>query len=391
MTEELQLFLEDADEQLTFMENALVDMQEGGVNEEDIGALFRAMHTIKGTAGMFGFDDVVGFAHVAESLLSEVRSQNIELTEDMLELFLLAKDHTQTLINIASEHQEIDDDLRVVNDDLLVKLSACMPGAEQEVIQNKPKEEIEDSEVSSSDEKLWYIGVNLHEDFYTSGMDIVNIISFLEDLGEVKSINATVDKIPLLEEYQPLNAYMNFHLKLLSTSSHEEIEEVFEFILDDLDLFIFDTKDSDSLKKMMDSHSDKRALKSYLIEHNIFTQKEIEQTEAKKEQEIKAEVETKSKVEVKKVTTKDANFKPEKTNFSLRVDSSKVDQLINQISEMVIANAKIDQRADELDDTDLIELTSTMSDMLEDVRSSVMDVRMVQVGDTFAKFRRIVG
>ena len=73
MNEELELFLEDSEEQLTFMENALVAMQESGVNEEDIGALFRAMHTIKGTAGMFGFDDVVSFAHVAESLLSAFR------------------------------------------------------------------------------------------------------------------------------------------------------------------------------------------------------------------------------------------------------------------------------------------------------------------------------
>ena len=77
MTEELQLFCEDADEQLTFMENALISMQENGVEEEGIGELFRAMHTIKGTAGMFGFDTVVGFAHVAESLMTSSPTQRV--------------------------------------------------------------------------------------------------------------------------------------------------------------------------------------------------------------------------------------------------------------------------------------------------------------------------
>lgn len=87
MSEELQLFLEDSSEQLNFMESSLVNMQEEGVNEEDVGALFRAMHTIKGTAGMFGFDDVVGFAHIAENLLSEVRSDKVPLTPEMITLF----------------------------------------------------------------------------------------------------------------------------------------------------------------------------------------------------------------------------------------------------------------------------------------------------------------
>ena len=88
MTEELELFAEDTEEQLQFMENALLDTTESGVDSEKIGAIFRAMHTIKGTAGMFGFDDVVSFTHVAENLLDEVRKDNVEMTPAMLALML---------------------------------------------------------------------------------------------------------------------------------------------------------------------------------------------------------------------------------------------------------------------------------------------------------------
>lgn len=366
MTNELQLFLEDVSEQMTFMENALVDMQEGGVNEDDVGALFRAMHTIKGTAGMFGFDAVVSFTHVAESLLSEVRSQTIELTSDMLDLFLLVKDHVERLIEIATENQELDEELQSRNDELLTKLKSFMPGMQKE----EPKvsqisKDVNEIELGAN-EKLWYVGIKLHEDFYSSGMDIINLLSFLGDLGEMESIVPVVKNIPDFDEYQPLIAYVGFHIKLISSHSKEDIEEVFEFNLDDLDLKI---EEVETAKE----------------ENEVISQEPQEKQVEKKSETVKKEK------KVSKPNSSDDTKKAEKTNFSLRVDSSKVDQLINQISEMVIANAKIAQIADNLDNSELSESTSVMSDMLEEVRSSVMNIRMVQVGDSFTKFRRIVG
>ncbi|MEA3352834.1 MAG: Hpt domain-containing protein [Campylobacterota bacterium] len=74
MDEDLALFYEDATEQLQNMENALLDASEGTDDLEKIGEIFRAMHTIKGTAGMFEFDHIVKFTHTAENLLDEVRN-----------------------------------------------------------------------------------------------------------------------------------------------------------------------------------------------------------------------------------------------------------------------------------------------------------------------------
>ena len=394
MTEELQLFLEDSEEQLTLMENALVAMQESGVNEEDIGALFRAMHTIKGTAGMFGFDDVVSFAHVAESLLSEVRSGTVELTEEMLALFLLCKDHTERLVEIASQNEAIDDALQKVNDDLLDKLLALMPGAK-----NKPAPKASEPEVieksdaeAGNSEDIWHVSISLNEDFFSSGMDIVNIISCLEDLGSIKKTIPVTTKVPLLESYNPVAAYMGFEIQLQGSTSFDEIEEIFEFILDDLELAIFKTSDTEALKEFIDSQDDVTKFRVFLLEYELYTQADLDALEPKPEPtpvvEVKKQDSTPAPAKVEKKATPK---KQEQKHFSLRVDSSKVDQLINQISEMVIANAKIAQRADMLDDTDLDEATTIMTDMLEDVRSSVMNIRMVQVGDSFAKFKRIVG
>ena len=354
MTNELELFLEDASEQLTFMENALVDMQDGGVNDEDIGALFRSMHTIKGTAGMFGFDDVVSFTHIAENLLSEVRSQTIELSEDMISIFLLVKDHVETLIELATNNEILTSNIKDTNDELLSKLKLFLSNNEPDVIPKNTREKIEVTNESEK-EKLWSVELMLHEDFFASGMDIINLLSFLGELGTTQNIVPIIDNIPNLDEYKPLSSYIGFNIELLTSSSKEDIEEVFEFNLDDLDLDI----------------------KEIQVDTPVEEKKEIEFTEES--------LQEKPILKHKELLTE------KKTDFSLRVESSKVDQLINKISEMVIANAKIAEIADNFDNSELIESTGIMSDMLEDVRSSVMNIRMVQVGDSFAKFRRIVG
>jgi len=130
MTEELELFAEDTEEQLQFMESALLDAVEEGVDDEKIGAIFRAMHTIKGTAGMFGFDDVVSFTHVAENLLDEVRKGNAEMTPDLLTLMLKSKDHVDTLAQLSINEEEITPEITATGEGLLTELRGMMPGAE---------------------------------------------------------------------------------------------------------------------------------------------------------------------------------------------------------------------------------------------------------------------
>ena len=123
MSEELEIFLEDCDDQLQMMENALVDMQNSGATEDSIGAIFRAAHTIKGSAGMFGFDDIVAFTHIVENLFEHIREGTIEVTPDMVDLFLLCKDHIDKLIAVLTDEEELDDAQKSVGADLIKKLT----------------------------------------------------------------------------------------------------------------------------------------------------------------------------------------------------------------------------------------------------------------------------
>ena len=379
MNEELELFCEDADEQLTFMENALIAMQEHGVDEENIGALFRAMHTIKGTAGMFGFDNIVKFAHIAESLLSEVRDKKIQLTPDIIELFFKVKDHTQHLIDLAIEEEEVDEFTQLTNDQLIEILKSHMPSLTQAV------EEVEEAEEINEDKnnRLWHVSLRLKPNFFATGMDIINLLSFFDELGEVKNIFAVIANIPTLEELNPTEAYLGYEILFMSDVAYEEIEEIFEFVLDDIELVIFQADDKESLQKLIENSDEKIDLQQELIKHKFYDATIFaDTTEADTAQQEQSD-------QTLTTTTKQVK-KEQKKSFSLRVDSSKIDQLINQISEMVIANAKVTQRADILDDNELSESAMILTDMLEEIRTGVMNIRMVQVGDSFNKFKRIV-
>jgi len=397
MTEELKLFLEDSDEQLNFMESALINMQDQGVNEEDIGALFRAMHTIKGTAGMFNFDDVVSFAHIAENLLSEVRAQKVELTPELISLFLLCKDHTESLINASIDQKPIDDEIRETNNRLVAQLLKFTPGssesgADSSLFTETAVSSNETSPLSDeiSEETLWHISLGLKADFFSTGMDVLNLIAFLDRLGKVTKKAIVTDKVPTLEHYNPIEAYIGFELQLSTKSSAAEIEEVFEFVLDDIDLVIFETDDKQSLLNWIDTIENKQNKVKFLISNGFFTKANfVTEKESPVIQSTPKNIEIRDENKGMQDETKSAK-KEQHKSFSLRVESSKIDQLINQMSEMVIANAKIAQRADILDDAELSESSTIMSDMLESVRSSVMNIRMVQVGDSFTKFRRIV-
>jgi len=334
MTEDLKVFCEDMDEQLNIMESTLMDIFEISIDEVDaemINKIFRAMHTMKGNAGMFGFNDMVSFAHVAENLLDEIRNEKIKLTQEMLELFLLVNDHSRTLIDLTVQNEELDDDQLEYHNDILSQLSVFLGINEPAKIQ--PNQSKEDIVINNN--RHYTIDIKPKDSFIQSDMDIFAIIKYLGVIGDVENFKVHDELIPTISLLEPLKSFLSFSMSYQSEEPLEIIKAAFEFVQDDIELSIIDTNEKKSIKK------------------------------------------EKTKVN--------------KTNSSsLRVDSSKVDQLVNLISEMVIANSKITQIANIDNKMELIEVSDNLTLMLEEVRGVVMDIRMVPVGSSLNKLRRIV-
>ena len=203
--------------------------------------------------------------------------------------------------------------------------------------------------------------------------------------------------IPLLEALNPLHPYIGFEILFEADLPYEEIEEVFEFIIDDVDLMIFEHTDEESLSQLIASRKED-LLSQTLLDAQFYTEIETVDVSEEKTEEIKKslpEVNKPEELEIlenekteSKTVTKSTGAP--KVSSSLRVDATKIDLLINYMSEIVIANSKIITLSEELDNSELDEASSRMRELLEVVREGIMDIRMVQVGDSFAKFRRIV-
>ncbi|MGB3962541.1 MAG: Hpt domain-containing protein, partial [Sulfurimonas sp.] len=354
MSEELHYFNEDAQEQLQMMESALLDAMDKGVNDEYIGTIFRAMHTIKGVAGMFSFEEIISFTHIAENLMDAVRNGKIVLDEALLMLLLRCKDHVASLVESAvastSLGVQTQDEDKKLKELIHSYLSAPAQDRQNAVpIQTQQTQQVDGA-------KVWHLHLLLKESFFDTGMDLLAILSYLKKLGTVRSIEAELDKLPLLVDIDPFIPYMSFSIDFESDADEADIVEVFEFVEDDI------------------------VLKLQVLEQTQLKLEEPKEATQEAIQEVPKNVEKQPNIEIKKQTP----------SQSLRVDSAKIDLLIDTISEMVIANAKIARYVEQNYDADLEEVSLELETLLETLRNNVMQIRMLPVGESFEKFRRVV-
>ena len=377
MDEELALFYEDASDQLSIMEEALLDISDHGVNEENIGGLFRAMHTIKGTAGMFGYDDLVSFTHIAENLLDEMRSNNTLFNDELLKVFLEVKDHTAILVESSVNEEVLSSDSLQTQKKLAQQLESFLVlGTPNIPTSNIESLELDFSELNADSESdMWHVSIRFSEDFFTSGMDILSIFNYFNKIGEIVINTPILNKIPKLQDIEPLTTYIGFELEFQSSCIKEDIQEIFEFVEDDVTLEIFKIPNEEAYIKLFETYE---GLETILTEAGVF----------EKEAKVEVEVEVEKNVEAE---IKQSSPKKKITSTSIRVDSSKVDLLINQMSEIIIANAKVETLASvKNEDSELNEAVESLKQLLEDVRDKVMGIRMVAVESSFSKLRRIV-
>lgn len=394
MDEELELFYEDSSEQLGIMEESLLDISDNGVNDENMGGLFRAMHTIKGTAGMFGFDALVSFTHIAENLLDEMRSNKTPFSDALLQIFLQTKDHTAILVECSVNEEALSESANKNQKELSSQLSALLNSDTQDAEVDTPtsnEAELDFSELNEGDGDMWHVSIRLSEDFFTSGMDVLSIFSYFNKIGEIVINTPVLTGIPLIQDIEPLTAYIGFEMEFQSSCSKEDIEEIFEFVEDDVTLFIFKTPNTLAYEELFEAYD---GLQGILLEAGVWeeapqTVKDTQVIETPKIPEPKIPIQI-NEIDSSPMQEKESIASKKITSSSLRVDSSKIDALINQMSEIVIANAKVEALASLNDDGELQESIESLKLLLEDVRDKVMGIRMVAVESSFSKLKRIV-
>jgi len=403
-----QMFQQECSDLLTDMEDALLLLESNPHDNDQINAVFRSMHTIKGTSGVFSFDDVVNFTHVAESVLDNVRSGKIEIGGDLIALLLECMDHTKILVQLAISEKNITAEDKSKENELLTQLNGYLDSTKDLKEDNSLQEQalVEKEDIDDAvDSKYWHISVRFDHEVLVHGMDPLSFFTYLKKMGNIISLTTIHDQLPLNEDFNPENLYLGFEIVYDSDAEKQQIEQTFEFVKEMCVLYILPPKDSIARYAEM-IHAlpeDTMRLGEILVRSGAISMDELEnalqlQAEPKNSKNTPAplgEVLIDKKAVHEEVVDaalvkQNQNQNMSKSQRVLRVDAEKLDLLINLVGELVIAGATTNMVAAQLGDEKLLESMSGISRLVEEIRDNALNLRMVQIGDTFNRFKRVV-
>ena len=411
-----QTFAQEAAELLGAMEEALLSLEETPDDEELLHQVFRAMHTIKGTAGVFGYEPIVHFTHTVETVMDQVRNGGRSLTDELIAVLLACRDHTTELVEAVLElddREKLDKTLVMKGDELIARLTATAPsGSLTPTVANDV--EIKDGDVqklteSEGSSDHWVISLEFKQDALRNGMDPLSFLRYLRSLGEIIEI-VTVDKrLPPAHEFDPESCYLGFRILFNSNADKQTIERVFEFAEDDCDILILppNSKSEIYLSLLEELAEDQvQKIGEMLIQVGALTPREVESALREQQSSNLGSAEADKKplgeilVEQQRVPrplVEKALKKQEKTrervgaeSRHIRVDSQRLGHLIDLVGELVISMAAMKVMVGAHGMEGVQEVVDSVDHLVEEIRDNALQLRMVQIGDTFSRFRRVV-
>lgn len=405
----LQTFFAEAEDLLNSMEAALLRMDEGEKDMETINEIFRAAHTIKGSAGLFGLDDIVSFTHIVENVLDRARDEKIVISGDLLSILLPCRDHIATLVENAMHEHPNDAECLAQGKALLDSLLPWLESA--------PKAARAPASVAAgvapfgvgteADHEAWHISVRLGPDLLRNGMDPLSILRFLRTLGAITHIATITDHLPEFNDYDPEQLYLGFEITLVSNASQQQIEDAFMFVRDDSDLKLIPPRSNIQayINLIQSLPENAQRLGEILVKSHAITFQELDAALATQKQQAKSsgavgmlgdilieeqsiapEIVSAALDKQKKISEK----KSSGDNRFIRVDAERLDILINLIGELVINRQRVDLLSSKMGNPTLIEAVTSMGNFTEAIRDAALTLRMVPIGDTFQKFKRVV-
>ncbi|WP_333875276.1 chemotaxis protein CheA [Methylobacter sp.] len=403
----LETFSQEVDELLAAMEESLLGLEEAPDDADCINSIFRAMHTIKGSSGLFGFDDVVAFTHEAETVLDQVRNGERAIDAELVSVLLACKDHTAHIIQyfLSSENEPLPETLKQQSQALIIQLTgrpsaAGMPSTQEEKTGHF---EVDVNTTNSSDN--WVITLTFKQNTLRNGMDPLSFIRYLQTLGKIIEVIVTMPTLPRIEDIDPEDCYLNFKIAFNSSIDKKTIEDVFEFAEDDCDIYILPPNSrQEHYQQLLENlpEDQVKRLGEMLIEIGALTDKEVAHTLHEQSKNDKAEAKLlgemlvdknilqqpvieqalKKQESVKQKVNKESNY--------IRVDAGKLGYLIDLVGELVISGAAMRLMVDKHGLSDVDDVASTMSNLVENIRDTALQLRMVQIGETFTRFQRVV-
>ena len=362
-----QAFQEEAREILVELESALLELNDNRGDSELVGRAFRALHTIKGSGSMFGFDDISRFTHHIENAFDQVRSGRLKTTEDLISLTLAGVDQIKAMLDEAVGQGKADPS---VCTQILGKLRGLTGAPETPGVRDQTKADAAPPRPPEGELRPWRIHFAPGADLMRCGADPLLLLRELRQLGSLE-IKASMAAVPVLVEFDPERCYVAWDMVLVTAVAVEAIHDVFIFVEDNCELRI-EPGEADPERPSADRRSSEGESKRGTTRPQ------------RRSLRIASTAPVARPGRGRPVADKSVQA------TSIRVAAAKLDQLVDLVGQLVTVQARLGDIAARSGDHEMLAVVEEVEALTSELRENSMSMRTLPLRSTFERLRRLV-
>jgi two-component system, chemotaxis family, sensor kinase CheA len=355
------VFSVEANETLADLERALLHLEKDPDNGESISSVFRAMHTLKGSAGMFGFESISSFTHHLESIYEAIRDGERKLTQEILSITLDSLDHLKNLVansslkgkEIKAKHEAlINEHKRICSDHTTVTDPPGSPGA--------------------TAVNTYYILFNPVSEILRKGTNTLYLIDDLLSMGDGICF-PFFNIMPSLSELKPDDSYTSFEVILATNKSENEIKDVFMFVDGECELVISKIGDGN----LLEGNDARKQLKANHIVHSRMGEPAVRLSLVPPSEQTKDLLISAEAQQTKAVS-------------NVRVSSDRLDELMNLVSELVTTQASLSLYSEKAQLAGLSSISENVGKITRRLRDNAFTMSLIPIQSLVVRFQRLV-
>ena len=388
----LEFYLLDSSEQIERLGAGLLQLEKEGGNIGLINDLFRSAHSLKGASGTMGFTPIVVMTHAAEDLLDRLRQGKIDVSLEMIDILLAVTDRVKVMLSQVEQRQEIAVGYEDLVSSMRVLLNGEEPNQEEDAMAkfvplNFSLTQIEGEKLDDA----YMMGHSVYQvDIKFAQGTLMKAVRAMMATQRIEGMGSVVKILPSLEDLEAGDAE-GFSLLVLSDEPSEEIRREILEVSELVEVNVHSYLIGEGVGE--EAATNESITTEEIV--NVVTESKI----IKPPSHQKIAVEPKTAVSVSPAPVTEAGGGESNTQVhTIRVDTVRMDNLINLVGEMVITRTRLVQIGLDLkaqypvDDmvSNLNEANVYLGRLMNDLQESVMRLRMVAIGTVFSRFPRLV-
>ncbi len=380
-----EMFKSEAYELLSEFESALLALEDSPREKDVISRVFRVLHTIKGSGGACGFDTIARFAHEVETVYDAIRNDRMVVTREIINLTLAARDQIAALFDETYNKKPAESE---VTEQITDRFRSLLP----EGIAPKTKKPVDAVLNADEPQATYRIRFRPARNIFITGANPQFLLEELRTLGTCRVV-AQLDHIPSLETLDPELCYIYWDVILTTNKGLNAIKDVFIFVQDTSELSI------EPIEMEFFEDSEYKRLGEILVERGDLSPSDIQEIAAEQKRfgEILVEKGLVNNDRVEAALTEQQHvrgmrrerLKSEELS-SIRVQSEKLDKLVDLVGELVTVQARLTQVATDGTSALLLTISEEVERLTAELRDNTMSIRMLPIGTIFNKFKRLV-